>query len=166
MTDKVSFEEFYMATGKAISAWQSLEDALCDIFSRIVICSIAGTMSTNPIASRLIGGIYYSSTNFRSNLSMITNAIDMTISDEEVKYEWNAICNKAIKLYKRRNTLAHGQVWGNDEGASTVAASIFNTNARNFLNFEQVCASHRSFTELAERSRELAIKINRLLVKT
>lgn len=164
MSDRVSFEEFYMATGKAIAAWQSLEDALCDVFRRTVICTIAGTMHVNPVSHRLIGGVFYSSTNFRANLSMIENAIDMTINDEGIKTEWNAIHNKAITLYKRRNTLAHGHVWGNHEGASSIAASIFNVNARNQLNYEQVCASQHSFNRLAERSTALAIRINEFLV--
>jgi hypothetical protein len=165
MNNPVSFEEFYMATGKAIAAWQALEDALCDVFSRTVICTIAGTMLGNPIANRLIGGIFYSSTNFRSNLNMIESAIEMTINDEEIKAEWNAIRNKALTLYKRRNTLAHGHVWGNEAGASSVAASLFNANARNHLNYEQVCASQRSFSRLAERSTTLAIRINHFLAK-
>lgn len=164
MSDPVSFEEFYMATGKAIAAWQSLEDALCDVFSRTVICAIAGTMHGNPVASRLIGGIFYSSTNFRGNLNMIENAIGMTMDEEGINAEWCAIRNKAITLYKRRNTLAHGHVCGN-EGASFVAASLFNTNARSCLNYEQVCASELSFTRLAKRSTALAIRINHFLAR-
>jgi len=121
-------------------------------------------MLGNPIAPRLVGSIFYSSTNLRGNLQMITNTIEMTISDEEIKAEWNAIRNKANTLYKRRNTLAHGHVWGNDSEASVIAASLFNVNARRRLNFAQVCACERSFSRLAKRSRNLAIRINETLV--
>jgi len=164
MTDSVPFDEFYRATGKAIAAWQTVEDALCDVFSRTVICTIAGTMLGNPIAYRLVGNIFYSSTNLRSNLSMITNAIGLAIADEEIKAEWHSIQVKATDLYKRRNTLAHGHVWGNEEGASLVAASLFNSSARKSLTYEQVCASERSFQQLADRARNLAIKINKAIV--
>jgi hypothetical protein len=163
MTKSVPFDEFYRATGRAVAAWQGLEDALCDVFTRTVVCGITGLMLDYPHAYRMVGEIFYSSTNFRANLDMLNRVIAHAVRDEEICSEWNAIRNRSLSLYKRRNTIAHGHVWGNAAGASRVRASLFNPNARRDMDYSQVLASEQSFIKMAERARRLAIRINKHL---
>lgn len=162
---RVSFEAFYEATGKASAAWQMVEDAICDVFTRAVICSIAGSMlNTPPRSALLVGGIFYSSTNLRARLDMVTQILDQLKLSAELAKEWNTIENKTNDLYKRRNIIAHGHVWGNEQGASSVMASLLNFKARSSMTYDQVCACEQSFKRLAERTTKFAIALNKALV--
>ncbi|MBO6816492.1 MAG: hypothetical protein JJ891_16680 [Rhizobiaceae bacterium] len=163
MNNQVPFEQFYEATGRANAAWQHIEDGICDIFSRTLICSISGTMKTfHPNAMRLTYGIFYASTNIRTRLGMVTTLVNELIDDQEINNEWRSINNKTLNLYKRRNLIAHGYVWGNQEGASLVRGSIHQVSHNNYgLNICQVKASEIAFKKLGDRSCDLAIKINK-----
>jgi hypothetical protein len=104
---------FHEAIGEATSAWQALESALCDIFTRTLVCSIGRLSEQNY---RLVSTIFYGSTNFRGVLEMISNVLGQAeIADEHTK-EWNSIRNRSNDLYKRRNIMAHGSVWVNSDG--------------------------------------------------
>lgn len=166
MVKEVDFEAFYEATGRANAAWQKLEDGVCDVFIRIVMCGTAGSMlGGNPKSHFLLGSIFYSSTNLRMRLEMISTALEITVEDQEIHKEWKTLRNKVNDLYKRRNVLAHGHVWGNsDNGASHISSSIFNFNSRRALNYEQVCASERAFLKQADRAGQFAQKVNKHLV--
>lgn len=163
MPDPVPLDEFYTATGRATAAWQAVEEGLRDIFSRAVVFFIDPTGFANPSSLQLVGSIFYASTNFRGTLQMVTNVLDQAVNDAEIKSEWNAISNKANTLYKRRNTIAHGAVYGSDGMASAVRMPILNPNARTHLNYLQVCACERAFRQLAKREHDLAVRINRHL---
>ncbi|HVY98393.1 MAG TPA: hypothetical protein VHA35_02745 [Dongiaceae bacterium] len=159
------FFSFYEATGRATAAWQKVEDAICDVFTRAVICSIAGSMLKVPPRSALmLGGIFYSSTNFRGRLDMVTRVLDQINVEEALLKEWSAIVKKADELYLRRNIIAHGHVWGNKEGASSVQASLLDRKARKSLTYVQVCQCEQSFSGLADRSTHFAIALNKSLV--
>ena len=162
MKDRVPFEQFYEATGRANAAWQRVEDGICDIFSRTVICSVAGTMKTfHPNALRLIYGIFYASTNIRGRLGMVDTLIKELIGDEEIMREWTTISNKTLRFYKRRNVIAHGYVLGNETGASVVHISIHNGSLKDkYLDIEQVRLCEQSFRRLGDRSHALAQRIN------
>ena len=99
-TKDAANNEMYCAIGRAITAWQHVEDGLCDLFNRIVICSIAGSMSSAPRAFFLTGNIFYSFTNLRARLVMMDNLIEGTITDANLAGEWNAIKNKVLSIYK------------------------------------------------------------------
>jgi len=124
-TKDAANNEMYSAFGRATTAWQHVEDGLCDLFNRIVICSIAGSMRSAPRAFFLTGNIFYSFTNLRSRLVMMDNLIEGTITDANLAGEWNAIKNKVLRIYKYRNTMAHSHVWGNEiQGLTTLRPSI------------------------------------------
>lgn len=141
---RVDFSDFYEATGRA-TAWQKVEDAICDVFTRAVICSIAGSMLKVPRRSvSMLGGIFYSSTNFRGRVDMVTRVLGQINVDEVLQKEWNSIVKKADELYLRRNIIAHGHVWGNQDGASSVQASLLDRKARKSLTYIQVCQCEQS----------------------
>ena len=160
----VPFMKFYEATGRANAAWQRIEDAICDVFSSTAICFITNSPLDRPEAFKMVSSIFYSSTNFRANLEMVSNVIDLAIKDAKIHAEWNAIKNRSNFLYKRHNTLAHGRVFGNASGASIVRASIHDVNAKQALTYIQVCACEESFNKIADRAAVLAIKIREHLI--
>ncbi len=80
-TKDAANNEMCCAIGRATTAWQHVEDGLCDLFNRIVICSIAGSMKSAPRAFFLTGNIFYSFTNLRARLVMMDNLIEGTITD-------------------------------------------------------------------------------------
>jgi len=163
MPKKVPYKTFYAATGEANASWQAVEDRLCDIFSRTVICSISGTMreTFHPNATWMVHEVFYGSTNIRARLNMITSMLERVVEDENIKTEWTSIKNKTLKLYKRRNIIAHGHVWGNEEGASSVAQSIFSgPTSKKYMSYVEVIAITKAFEQHAERCEKLAIAIN------
>ena len=160
MTKDVPIEQFYEAVGKASSAWVSVEDAMLDVFSRLVLISIAGTaLSPKPEGHWVIGNIFYASTNLRGRLDMIGQIIDRLVADEDLKLQWKTVDNKISLLYKRRNVLAHGAVWANESGASIIMGSIFSSQRRS-LDYAQTCACALSFRKLADRISAYAVAVN------
>jgi hypothetical protein len=102
-----SFDQFYSAIGRATTSWFILEEGLRDVFSRLIICSVSGTMlNVNPVAYRVMGCVFYGSTNLRARLDVITDILRMTTSDESLLNEWTTVKNQVVKLYKRRNIFA------------------------------------------------------------
>jgi len=164
-TTDAANNEMYCAIGRATTAWQKIEDSLCDLFGRIVICSIAGSMlSTPPKSYFLMGSIFYSFTNLRARLKMIDNLIEDTVTDDDLRSEWNAIQNKILRIYPRRNTLAHSHVWGNEtRGLTHISPSLYVKNAKE-MNLAQILAAERSFQKTADRTTALAIAVNKHLV--
>lgn len=164
MADPVPFAEFYEAVGRAQTAWVRVEDALRDLFTRLVVCSIHGTMLTaGPQSAWILGSVFYSSTNLRARLKMVTDVIERLVTDADLRSEWNALRNKVNVSYKRRNVLAHGAVWGNSAGASPIQGSMFDSD-RSSLTYERVCQCTPSFERLAARIEELAIAVDTHLV--
>jgi|GEM_PF-5534671 hypothetical protein len=162
-TKDAANNEMYSAFGRATTAWQHVEDGLCDLFNRIVICSIAGSMRSAPRAFFLTGNIFYSFTNLRSRLVMMDNLIEGTITDANLAGEWNAIKNKVLRIYKYRNTMAHSHVWGNEiQGLTTLRPSICKKCKK--MNLQQILAAEQSFRKTAERITACAIAVNKHLV--
>lgn len=167
MSKSVTYEQFYEAVGLANSAWVSVEEGLRDVFTRLVVCAVTGRslIDMRPDAMWIMGNIFYSSTNLRGRLSMIEQVYDRAMDDVEIKAEWNAIKNGVLKLYKRRNILAHGTVWGNEHvGPSSIGPSMFSGIPGAGMNYVQVREAAASFFRMAERLTELAILTNRYLV--
>lgn len=161
-----TFDEFHLAAGKALAEWAAIEDAFRDLFSRLVICSVTrcGALEAKPDGFWVLGSVFYSSTNFRARLDLLDRIIRRLVLDKNILGEWNAVKNKATRLYARRNILAHGHVYGNLEGgASCMAYSIFDDSKRQDMNYVQICAATPSFARYKERVNDLAIAANKHL---
>lgn len=159
MSDIVPFDDFYQMVGRASTGWMLVEEAVLDVFTRSVLYSVGnGLTNEKPHALFVLGNIFYSSTNLRGRLKMIADVLNRVVTDPAILSEWNAVTNRLLTLYKRRNVLAHGAVWGNDAGASCIMASLFDTG-RKQLSYAQVCACVQSFERMAERLHKLAQSI-------
>jgi hypothetical protein len=106
-----SSTEFYEALGLAIVQWNRVEDAFCDLFFRLTVCALTGRgmgmgkekeMPTGE-GIFILGNVFYSTTNFRGRLDLLDHMMKRLVHDQLLRAEWNAIKNKAGKLYQRRN---------------------------------------------------------------
>lgn len=160
----ITFEQFHEAVGSGLSKWALVEDAFRNLFSRLVICAVTGggMLKANPDGHWVLGNVFHSSTNFRARIELIDQIFRFLIQDAALLAEWNAVKNKATRLYPRRNILAHGMVWGNaSEGALCIGYSIFDEGKRDvIMKYQQVCATAPSFQRYAERVDALAIAAN------
>jgi hypothetical protein len=164
--NSASLTQFYQAVGSAMTQWGIVENALRDLFTRLVACSITGR-GMGPVhfdGYWVLGNVFFASTNLRARLQLLDLIFEKIVPDEELTKEWSATKNKALRLYKRRNILAHGMVWGHSEvGATHIAYSIFDDGSRGHLDYQQACAQTASFARLAERITRLAINTNAYL---
>lgn len=161
--------EFYEAIGLAVTQWSKVEDALCDLFTRLTVCGLTGAGMGMGAEKRmpegegffLLGNIFYSATNFRGRLDLLAHMMRRLVFDNDLQARWNAIRNKANRLYGRRNVLAHGTAWAGDKSdPEFVRYSIFAMNARQEMNYERICAAVASFARFAENITQIAIDVN------
>lgn len=162
MPEYISIESFHAAMGRAIAEWASVEDAMRDLFTRLVVCGVTGRgMVLSSDAIFIPSMIFYSSTNFRSRLELMGRIFDRLIEDEALRSEWNAIINNANRLYAKRNIIAHGATWGNEaEGLTHIGWSPLEGKKMKMLSFQQVNEAAESFSKYAERVGDLAIAAN------
>jgi hypothetical protein len=158
----ITFEQFHEAAGRAMAAWAKAEEALRDLFTRLVTCGVTGggVLESHPDGSWILGSIFYASTNLRARIDLLDRIFRRLIAETELLTEWNSLKNKTPLLYARRNVLAHGHVWGNNSGASFMGYSIFDDSKRKTMTHAQVCAASESFERYADRISALAIAAN------
>ncbi|MBI1198536.1 MAG: hypothetical protein GC203_11795 [Phenylobacterium sp.] len=164
----VTWEEFYEAIGRGMTAWSGVENALCDVFSRILICCIGGGMKAGTHQNLwLVGNIFNSITNLPARLGMIDDMVQREVSDPALLGEWKTLKNKVGTLYKKRNVLAHCGVWGSGtdsgEGASFLRAPFFSSKDEVY-GFQQVTSWPSSFKALEDRTTEFAVAVNKWIV--
>jgi hypothetical protein len=152
---------FYDAMGRATSAWAQLEDALRDLFTHLIIFSVSGTPAFphHNMGIWVLGDVFYSSTNFRARLSLLERIVHTVLFEEELISEWNAIQNRSLEKYKRRNLLAHGLVYGNGDEKGFIRFSILDSSNRRVMNYKQTCAASQSFRRLAGRISLFRLRI-------
>jgi hypothetical protein len=100
---------FYTALGKAITQWQSVEDALSIIFTTL--------LSARPLPDLTVSAAFHTILNFRAKLDMTSAAFEMKAflgaADRppgvmDAMFEaWTPLKNRAHKRSLRRNELAH-----------------------------------------------------------
>lgn len=165
----VTWEEFYEAVGRGMSAWAGVEDALCDVFCRIMTCCIGGDMKAGTHENlRLVGNMFNSITNIPARLAMLDDMVAAEITDATLTAEWRSLRNKVADNYKRRNVLAHQGVWGSGTGSGEGASFLrgpFWSAKRTMYDFKQVSSWSSSFKALEERTTEFAIAANKWLVE-
>lgn len=172
--EPITYAQFYEAVGAAVTTWGRVEDKFCDLFVRLTVCALTGGGFAMGEEKRtpegegifLLGNTFYAGTNFRGRLELINHMFRRLIRDETLLAEWNAIKNKAGRLYPRRNVLAHGQVWGNESGGPhSMRYSIFEGIKRDEMDFRRICAATPSFDRYADRIEKLAIDANAFLAR-
>ena len=146
--------EFYEALGLAIFQWSRVEAAYRDLFTRLVLCAISGGGIGNPTDEGffILGNVFTSTSNFRGRLDLLDHMMKRLVRDEALLAKWNAIKNKAGRLYARRNILAHGEAWHgeNSEAPNFIRYSIFSTNDQE-MDYQQILQATPSFFNYAER---------------
>lgn len=162
--EKITFEEFYAATGEANSWWYSVEDAMRDLFSRLLIISIAGSVPAARIDAHFsAGAVFFCSTNMRSRLEMIDLVLSLfNIKDDSILSKWEKLKKSIWRSYGRRNIIAHGAVYGNADGASIVMTDVYRPPKT--LNYHQVVMCRLAFELLGKRLRQFAIEVDHYLV--
>ena len=168
----ITYAQFYEAVGSALATWGRVEDKFCDLFTRLTICSLTGKglgMGKEKVMPAgegffIVGQIFYGGTNFRGRTELIGHIFRRIVFDPALLAEWNAVKNKATRLYARRNVLAHGQVWGREEvDPSYLRYSIWEQMKRGEMDYARICAATPSFARYADRIEQLAIDANAYL---
>lgn len=160
----LSHADYFEAVGRGITAWQEVESQLTGLFSRLLVCAFHGTMMQATFDHHWIAGnILNSITNVNTRLDLVDSTFERLVKDEELRKAWNALRNKIKEKYKRRNALAHGTVWGNENGMSVLGSPMFSIRRQNYKAAE-VKDWERSFKALANRIEQFAIAVNRHLV--
>lgn len=157
MDDRASVPpgQFYEAVGRATSAWQNIEDRLRRVLTTALDHSF-GAPSKSPWWRspnyQVAAEIFFATTNFRTTLNMLSGVLGHLDLQDAHLSEWKAIQNKANALYKKRNIIVHGHVWGNDGLLSAVGYSLLKpVPKRDLLSYAQICACEGSFLAQAER---------------
>lgn len=169
MPKPITYAQFHEAAGSAVAAWAAVEDAFCDLFTRLVICSVTGGGMVKATFDhfngyRVVSGIFYASTNWRARIDLTTRIFNYLIQDESLKAEMASVVDKARDLHARRNVLAHGHVWGGSQkGAQFIAYSMFDETKRRQMSYQQVCAATPSFKRFRDRVEQLSINANKYL---
>jgi hypothetical protein len=108
----------YASIGQAITAWASLENALCSIHS---VCTAPSLILYHPNGSGLqffdplvSAATFYAIDNFRSKPAMVDAVVQARFKHfeeaEDLVAQWAKISEKARKLSLKRNKLAHFEV--------------------------------------------------------
>lgn len=93
---------FYAQLGRAVAAWQLVEQALYEIYRTV-------TGARRPGAE---AAAFYLVPAFRIKLNLTTAAVRFALYDNEKLLEtWANIHNRAIKKSQKRNEIAHRAVW-------------------------------------------------------
>ena len=172
--EPITYAQFYEAVGAAVATWGRVEDKFCDLFTRLTVCALTGAgmgmgkekQFPDGEGIFMLGNIFYAGTNFRGRIELINLMFRRLIRDETLVAEWNAIKNKAGRLYARRNVLAHGQVWGRGTvDPAFMRYSIFEGIKREEMDFKRICAATPSFERYADRIEQLAIAANAFLAR-
>jgi hypothetical protein len=164
-TESPTSEEFYCAVGRATTAWALVEDALFDLFSRLVTWHL--TKSARPAGQShfILGLVFYSSTNLRGRLDLLEKIIEKSVTEPDLLKEWKSIRNRVNTIYSRRSTLEHSHAWGSSGSLSILIPSIFAGSSKE-MNYQQIVAAYDSFRRSAQRIENFAIAVNRHLVPT
>ncbi|WP_309602914.1 DUF4395 family protein [Sphingomonas sp.] len=98
-TRPITFNEFHEASGAALAQWATVEDAFCDLFTRLVWCAVSGSgMREQDHCSTdgfwVLGSVFYSSTNFRARIDLLDRNFRFLVKDAALLSEWNAVKNK------------------------------------------------------------------------
>lgn len=92
---------FYEALGRAISAWQSVERGMYEVFR-----ALAASKRPGPIAAA-----FFSVTTLRAKLSMTDAAAQFALHGSHALKDWNGLLKRIEKESRHRNQVAHQVVY-------------------------------------------------------
>jgi hypothetical protein len=90
---------FYTALGHALTQWQLVENALCNVFEKVSTCTI----------EKVATAIFFSDHDFSVKLSMVDSAAQSSLKPELLS-KWGALRKRAKDEAEVRNALAHFSV--------------------------------------------------------
>ena len=165
MPKPITYPQFHEAMGSALTAWTAVEDAFCDLFTRLIVCAVTGK-GIDPMRNydgyKIVAGVFHSTSNLKAKIEMIDRIFQKLVTDADLLTEWDRIKDKQRTLYGRRNVMAHGHVWGNAH-ADFVAYPFHAESRRTRLTYMQVCGQTPAFKQYEARITALAIAANALL---
>lgn len=109
MTEEQEKRAFYQCLGEALSAWSSVESALCMLFSVLI--------TGRPHVSRL-ALVFYAIENFRSKQQVVNTLALQVITNKNWLARWESIHKHLPRRAARRNALAHHDVVLDPKGKS------------------------------------------------
>jgi hypothetical protein len=88
--------QFYLALGRAITAWQMVESEVCGVFVKVSTCR----------DEQVAFAIFYSPQDFSEKLKIVLRASRLRLSAPELD-EWGKLHKRLVKASELRNELAH-----------------------------------------------------------
>ena len=148
---------FFEAVGRAFGIWQHVEMQLFRIYARLV----------RPESAEVASAAFHSVINFNTRLGMTNAAAHVALADSLALAVWHPLYNRAGRLAKRRNELAHfAVVYGVNpptpsEFGPFLQPSVFNVTERATARQKRIDANKireagNSFTRLADDLRAFA----------
>ncbi len=124
MNDKkepfVEKDQIATAIGHIIDRWYSIEVSLGTLFAIMMGLPHEGDVALLPQR------ILFTPTNFHTQLSMVTVAIEHRIKDDRILKEWQSIRNKLVTVKQGRDACAHCAIAkDNERGTHIAMANIF-----------------------------------------
>lgn len=115
-------DELYLAVGKALSRWNVVENALCNIFVHAVVPSPFEIVGSSMSA-------YWAVISMEARLKMTNAAVCARIVyHPQLSVDWKTLKNKIGRKIKKRNEIAHGtvsRIWYWDRKAKIHKSEIF-----------------------------------------
>ena len=97
-------DEIYLHVGKALSKWNLVEFALCNIFVHAMV----------PNSRHVVGAAmsaYWAVVSTDARLKMVDVAVyHRSVGNPDLLKSWKLLCNKIRLISKKRNEIAHGLV--------------------------------------------------------
>jgi len=91
--------DFERAVGRAITNWQQIEEALCNLFVEIANCA-------NPDIPK---AVYWTFHDFGDKLTMVRNAARLALDETQYSY-FRALRSRLVRASQKRNAIAHYHV--------------------------------------------------------
>lgn len=177
-------EQMFATVGRAITQWSFVENELCHLLSVCIGSALPKVIGDNNYVEYRWTGmwLFYSVENWRTKLQMVDAAIDAyvvnTKAGDALMKEWTRLSEKANKLARKRNKLAHwfvrpAQKTGTGTANEPIAPAILCppygspsyyketglNSAGATLTAVQVQHLERAFCILAEKISALTLKV-------
>lgn len=96
-----AYVEFFVSLGEGIAAWSIVEYSLYNI----------ADMCIQPSRGDALLSAFHSLTTFRTKLDFTNAAVLRSLTDEKIENEWAPLYNKLVKKSRKRNAMAHCEVY-------------------------------------------------------
>jgi hypothetical protein len=101
-------EDYYLALGKALAAWGSVESVLDHILFQLM----------RPCDPMQIGRVFFAVANFRDRLNMVNAAAEHRLKGKQSLVTWHKLRDQTAKRSRRRNEIAHAMIWTGPESGT------------------------------------------------